>query len=235
MANPSLRLLHPLAQIRTLRRNKIRPKILPKNPKIRLQNHPTLRNRTPIPNHPIRRQLPQKPTRKNKNKRRKSRKHPLHPKPLHNNRQTPKPHIRNPNRKSRTHPKTLERKNQRLRKNLQRSRPNRQRNPTTPNPTKTTRLHRPPIRHTPNPRKNPPTNQRPNPRRARTHRTITALPIQRLANPTHNKKNHRTRNPQIPKKIHQTTRLNPTTNRPTPPKNNRKSENLWIKTHQNTS
>ncbi len=65
-----------------------------------------------------------------------------------------KPHLRNPNRKSRTHPQTLERKNQRLRKNLQRSHPNHQRNKPTPNPPKTTRLHRPPIRHTPNSGKN---------------------------------------------------------------------------------
>lgn len=228
MANTSLRLLHPLAQTRTIRRIPIRPKILPQNPQIRLQNHRAKRHRTPIPNHPIRRRIPQKPPRKNQNQRRKSRKHTIHTKPLHHHRQTPQPHIRNPNPKSRTHTKTLERKNQRLRKNLQPSRPNSKRNPTTQKPPKTISLHRPTIRHTPNPRTKTTRKQKPHRRRPRTHYSAAKTNVPRMANPTNHKKNHRTRSPQIPQKIHQTTRIKPNRPRTTLPKNNGKRENLWI-------
>jgi hypothetical protein len=55
-----------------------------------------------------------------------------------------------------------------------------------------------------------------------------------MANPTNNKKNHRTPNTKIPMKIHKTPQLNPPRHRPTTTKNNGKRENLWIKTRKNT-
>src|SRR4030042_566231 len=93
-------------------------------------------------------------------------------------------------------------KNQRLRKNLQRKRPNLPRNTSPPKPPKTTRLHQPTICNTAEHGENPRNKHRPHQRRTRTNHPTPPIPFQGLALPTNRPKISRTRNPQVPEKIH---------------------------------